>query len=175
VLGEASGRGAGSPGASDSKAAREEFGALRERVAARSGSWSRRLLLGYGPGNFGIVQGMTYEAGTHNLFLDALATTGIPGLVLIAALWLCLLFVSGRAFARSPQRCVVEGPVVCVTSQSLFAAVLTMLLCAGMVNVRVDNLGTSLFGAVLWLLIATACEADRARPARGEDEEMHVA
>jgi hypothetical protein len=135
----------------------DEFATLRLRVAARSGSLPRRLLLGYGPGNFGVVQGMTYDAGTHNLFLDALSSSGIPALVLVGGLLISLLVVSGRRALTEPLGAAVGGGPLWITSQAVFAVVVTFLTNAILVNVRVDNLGTSLFGAVLWLLIATAC------------------
>lgn len=146
---------------------RDDSSALRRQVAERSGPLPRRLLLGYGPGNFGVIQGMTYDAGTHNLFLDALVSSGVLGLALVGSLWTYLLVVSGLAAARAPFA-AVEGKVLYVTAQSLLATIVTLLLCAVLVNVRVDNLGTSLFGAVLWLLIATACEASRPRASSGE-------
>lgn len=154
---------------------RDDFEALRRRVAARSGPLPRRLLLGYGSGNFGVIHGMTYDAGTHNLFLDALAWSGVVGLALIASLWTYLLVVSGLAAARAPFARVVDGIALCVTAQSLFAVIVTILVCAVLVNVRVDNLGTSLFGAVLWLLIATACDASRAGSTPREDSGGHRA
>jgi hypothetical protein len=146
----------------------DEFRTLRTRVAERSGSPRRVFWLGYGAGNNGLIEGMTYDAGTHNLFLDALGASGVIGFLLVASLWIALLAVGARLCLARPARALVSGTDL-VTALGLFTACALLLLNACLVNWRIDNLGTSLNGTVLWLLIATACEADRAHASGRED------
>ena len=140
----------------------DEFRALRRRTQERVGSPRRVFWLGYGSGNNGLIQGMTYDAGTHNLFLDALGASGVVGLVLVGVLWLVLLAVTARLFLAGPSRALIPGTGL-VTALGLFAVCALLFVNACLVNWRIDNLGTSLNATVFWLLVATACAADRGR------------
>lgn len=138
------------------EAVASDFAALQERTWQRLGSEDRQLAFGYGLGTFGILEGLTYGAGVHNLFLDSLTNAGIPGLLLFLAFWVCLMLrLSRRAlrFLRAPLGEDSDPP-----SWSLLLAVVAVSVAALFASVQLDLLGTMVNSGILWLMIAAATE-----------------
>jgi hypothetical protein len=118
--------------------------ALRERVRQQVGGQVRRLALGYGTGNFGLLAGTTPDMSVHNMFLEAFVAGGALGVVLYAAFWLVSVARAAR-FARAAGTVSSAGPL----------AVLVFMLVQGQTgHVRLENLGTFILGTVFWWLAA---------------------
>lgn len=126
------------------KAREAESRARQERVRQQVGGQVRRLALGYGTGNFGLLAGTTPDMSVHNMFLEAFVAGGALGAVLYAAFWLVSVTRAAR-FARAAGTVASAGPL----------AVLVFMLVQGQTgHVRLENLGTFILGTVFWWLAA---------------------
>lgn len=131
---------------------------IRSDVISTIGSSARRLMFGYGLGNYGVVIGGTFDAGTHNMFVDALVASGVPGLAFFGAFWALVLARIGRegwAGLRTPHRRWRDRGV---SGPSALLAVIVITGAGVMVNFKFENLGMMLNAAVVWLLILTLPE-----------------
>jgi len=148
---------------------------VRAETAAAAGSWMRRLIFGYGLGNYGLIIGATFEAGTHNMFLDAYVASGLPGLILFSGLWFMMLWRMGREgwrFLREPEP-TSRDPGVPVPPVLLAVVVITV---AGViVNFKLETLGMMLNAAAVWLLIVTRPDPLETRPGRASGTPIPVA
>jgi hypothetical protein len=120
---------------------------------------SGRLLFGHGPGNFGLAMGATYDAGTRNLFIDAIVDAGVPAGLLFGLFWLVALCRAWRYLAEAGT---AGGPPAThdVPAHLPWLALVSMTVVGVLVGLRLDHLGTMLHASVLWLAIAST-----ARPA----------
>jgi hypothetical protein len=137
--------------------------AVRADLAAQVGSWKRRLIFGYGLGNYGVIIGATFEAGTHNMFLDAHVASGVPGLVLFSGFWFMMLWRMGREGWRILREGTSPPRESIVPLPSVLLAVFVITVAGVIVNFKFETLGMMLNAAVVWLLIVTL--PDRADPA----------
>jgi hypothetical protein len=139
---------------------------IRSDVTARVGSKARRLILGYGLGNYGIVIGATFDAGTHNMFMDALVASGVLGLVLFSVFWLTVLYRVGREGWRHLRTPAGPPGDRGLPAVSALLAVVVITGAGLLVNFKFENLGMMLNGAVVWLLVLTLPDrAGHSRPA----------
>lgn len=127
---------------------------MRKQVAARVASPVRRTMVGYGTGNYGIAQGMTYDAGTHNVFLDAFVNAGVPAVAFFCGFWLLALARSAFPVIDAVRRGVSLGRGD-IPPMTPFLAIASMTVLGVLVSVRLDNLGTMLHATVLWLVVAS--------------------
>jgi len=115
-----------------------------DQVRQRVGGMGRRLLFGYGTGNYGVIVGATPDMGIHNMFLEGFLAGGLPGLALV--LWFWLLALRRLAgWVRIQQ----DAESVAVLTCGIFIALMGII-----VSVRLESLGTLLIGSVVWLLVA---------------------
>ena len=146
---------------SDEEAIRE-MARIRRQLEIRVGSRMRRYVFGVGIGSFGLLDGMSLDTGTHSLFLDPFASSGVLGFVLFAGFWALL---GWRLFwnpGRPPDGDWTPAPL------ALFLAWVAVSVSGAIVNFRLDGLGILLpsCGVVLMALTARpvplAATADRA-------------
>ncbi|HQQ76132.1 MAG TPA: class I SAM-dependent methyltransferase [Thermoanaerobaculia bacterium] len=130
----------------------------RERIARFTSANGRQRVLGFGLGNYGLLQGMTEDACTHSMFLDALAHGGLPGAVFFAAFWCLGLGLAARAVLLRPVPSI-GTPVP--ASISVAAALCVLTFAGGTVSFQFWNLGTMLNGAFVWLLVITSAATFR--------------
>jgi O-antigen ligase len=121
----------------------------RAAVVRRIGSERRRMWLGYGPGNYGLLVAWNYDSGTHNAFVDAFVATGLPGALLFGALWLLWVVRVARNVVRASLS--ERG-----ASLGILLGVLLVTIGAIVVNFQVESLGLMLNGAILWLVVVSA-------------------
>lgn len=98
-------------------------GGFQESAAARLELWGlgvdfaqQHPLFGLGPGNytqyFNEFYHVEWNIAAHNMFVDIVAETGFPGLVIFAAIWYfatAALVRSRSRIADRPTRCLVMG------------------------------------------------------------------
>ncbi len=132
----------------------------REELAKFVARGQRPRWLGFGLGNYGRLQGMTADACTHSMFLDAVVHGGIPAGVLFAAFWGLLVIACLRALASESRPETSGGP----PPVSLAGAVFVLTLTGATVSFQFWNLGAMVNGTLVFLLAATT--ARRARPVR---------
>lgn len=132
------------PASSPQEAAALSAEALRGRVAESVGDRQRRLLFGYGTGNYGLLAGATPDFGVHNLFLEAFVAGGALGLALFIVLWAGFVW---RAYGWA-----MAGGGATAWSALAVAGFLTFV--GAFVSVRFENLGTYVLGTIFWLIAA---------------------
>jgi SAM-dependent methyltransferase len=130
----------------------------RARIARFTSANGRQRILGFGLGNYGLLQGMTEDACTHSMFLDALAHGGLPGAVFFAAFWCLGLGLAARALLAQPVPSV-GTPVP--ASISVVAALFVLTFTGATVSFQFWNLGTMLNGTFVWLLVMTSASTLR--------------
>jgi O-antigen ligase len=123
--------------------------------------WRSRPLLGVGPDNFrrlhveygGWIAAGNVPVGAHNAFLEAAATTGLPGLLALVAVFATSLAAAARARTRPEDR--------------TRAGAVLALLAAALVQGLVDSL-LGFTGVYLLLAYAVGLAASISRGAAGE-------
>ncbi len=134
-----------------SEEAVEAAARYRKELAARVGSPLRRYVLGMGIGNFGLLNGMSFDTGTHSLFLDAFAASGLPGAGIFGAFWCALAWRFWRNL-RAPRR--ADGDSIGRPEPlALLLAFLAVSVSGVIVNFRLDGLGILLPAGTLWLMV----------------------
>ncbi len=126
-------------------APRPSLEALRQRI----GSPRRRLLIGYGPGHYGLLRGLVADSGTHNIFLNALVDCGVGGLFFFTAFFAIGFWRRFRGWR------LADGEVERVLQLSKLAAFVSIVCIGVLVDYRLENLGTMTGAGVLWYLLAS--------------------
>jgi O-antigen ligase len=99
---------------------------------------------------------MTFDAGTHNMFMDTLADSGVPGLLLLIGFWgIVALRFARSALAELRLGVKSERDPPCI---AMFLSFVVITMCAIAVNFRLGFLGFTLEAAILWLMIVTIHE-----------------
>jgi hypothetical protein len=128
-------------------AGRQELAAM---IYSKIGSPTRRLILGFGLGHYGILLGMVPDSGTHNIFLNAFIDAGLLGGFTFASFLILGFHRRFRAWWRARRTHATVEPL----EASRFAALLSILLIGVLVDFRLENLGTMTGAAFLWYLLA---------------------
>jgi O-antigen ligase len=124
-------------------------GEQTQSLFRRLGGPTRRLLLGYGLGHYGVLRGLGPDSGTHNIFLDALVEAGIGGLM-----FFCAFFAIGlRRCWRSWRESRMLARAVQAVEWSRLLALMSVVVIGVLVDYRLENLGTMTGSAVLWFVL----------------------
>lgn len=115
---------------------------MRDAISAGVGGTLRRVLFGYGTGNYGLIAGATPDMGVHNIFLESFLSGGAAGLVLFGSFWIVFLYRLWRWTRLTPG-----GDAI-----GVFVSGLVLTLLGVGVSVRLENLGTLVLGTILWWL-----------------------
>lgn len=126
---------------------------LRREISERVKPLWRRAAFGYGPGNFGVHQGLVFETSTHNLCFDAFADAGAIGCVLFIGLWCTLGIRLLRAARREGPEDTRRGAGPSATA--LFLALLAVFISGNLVSFQLVSAGAGISGAILWLVAVT--------------------
>ncbi|MGH9365769.1 MAG: hypothetical protein ACRD1B_10985 [Thermoanaerobaculia bacterium] len=129
----------------------EQARVLNERL----GGPTRRLLLGYGLGHYGLLRGLVPDSGSHNIFLDALIEGGVVGLALFLGFFGFGLWRRWRAWRETR----VLDPAARAAAWSRLLALASIVVIGVLVDYRLENLGTMTGSAVLWLLLVAPVPA----------------
>lgn len=120
-------------------------------------SYARMLTLGLGYGNYGVLVGQPPGAGTHNLFLNALVSTGPLGLAGLLGLVGWGLGNYGRGLARG-WRGGAADPTGGLAG--FCALALANIVLIGTLSLyELEYLGTSTGALLLWLLLALSARS----------------
>jgi O-antigen ligase len=138
---------------------------VRARLGAR---YTQMLTVGLGHGVYGHLIGLGPDAGTHNLFVDALVSTGPLGLLGLIGLlvWAARNFVGSfrGVWRREPE----PGAVLAF----FVAGALANVAAIGVLSLYVfQYLRTSTGGIMFWLLLGLSVVLFRARADAGRPDE----
>ena len=122
---------------------------LQKEITARIGEPTRRLLIGYGVGNYGILRGLVPDSGSHNIFLDALLEAGVLGAVCFGLFFLLGFIRRIRGWLAARKASGEEE----ATEFSRLLAFASIAVIGVLVDYRLENLGTMTGAGILWFLV----------------------
>lgn len=131
------------------RSGQDAYEALQKEIAARIGGPTRRLLIGYGVGNYGILRGLVPDSGSHNIFLDALLEAGVLGAVSFALFFILGFVRRIRGWLAARRRSTGEE----ATEFARLLALASIAVIGVLVDYRLENLGTMTGAGILWFLV----------------------
>lgn len=131
------------------RSGQEAYKALQKDVTARIGGPTRRLLIGYGVGNYGILRGLVPDSGSHNIFLDALLEAGVLGAISFALVFIFGFVRRVRGWLAARRRSAGEEAI----EFARLLALASIAVIGVLVDYRLENLGTMTGAGILWFLV----------------------